>query len=299
MKPTREAVISTPDESIQVLAIDPESFGCPFHYHAEYEVAWISHGQGIRIVGDNVSAFGPGDLCLIGPNLPHIYRAEPGSYPSAVVIHFSSEFVARLESSFHEARPLATFCRRMKNGLVFHHHHRPDSWFGQQFANLSVARGMRRLLIFLELLHDLMETGASEAASPGYLFTPPVDSSEQIVRACEYILSHSQDPIEHEEIAARAGMSPSAFSRHFKRVTGLTCTQFINRVRLGHASRLLQEETDAMSIAEIAFASGFENLSNFNRRFRERYGRSPRDYRRLCADGNRVSELAPVGVDGG
>jgi AraC-like DNA-binding protein len=75
------------------------------------------------------------------------------------------------------------------------------------------------------------------------------------------------------------GLSPSAFSRLFRRTTGMTFTQFLNRVRLGQAARLLQE-TDHV-ISEIAINSGFENLSNFNRRFRERYGRSPREYRKL------------------
>ena len=72
-------------------------------------------------------------------------------------------------------------------------------------------------------------------------------------------------------------MSPSAFSRYFKRVMGKTFSRFVNELRIGQACRALLE-TDR-PIAEIAYDCGFNNLSNFNRRFRELRGVSPRQFR--------------------
>ena len=66
-------------------------------------------------------------------------------------------------------------------------------------------------------------------------------------------------------------------SRYFSRMTGRTVSEFVNEVRIGHARRMLIE-TDR-TIAEVAFANGFESLSNFNRRFRDIAGTSPREFR--------------------
>jgi AraC-like DNA-binding protein len=114
-------------------------------------------------------------------------------------------------------------------------------------------------------------------ASPGYVGRSTAQDSERMQVACRYILEHFSDEISHRELAARVHLAPVSYCRLFKKVTRKTCTAFINEIRLGHACRLLMESED--SITEIAFACGFRNLSNFNRRFKERYGVSPRAYR--------------------
>jgi AraC-like DNA-binding protein len=147
--------------------------------------------------------------------------------------------------------------------------------------------GWARLRGLLDVLALLATMKGRAAASSGYVLIPESTLSKAVSQACEVILNHFREPLSHSRLAAAAGLSPSAFSRQFKQATRLNYSQFLNRVRLGHASRLLQE-TDR-GIATIAFDSGFENLSNFNRRFRERYGSSPKEYRTLVR-GNRVSE---------
>jgi AraC-like DNA-binding protein len=72
-------------------------------------------------------------------------------------------------------------------------------------------------------------------------------------------------------------MHPSAFSRFFKNGTQRTVTDYVNELRIGLASRLLLETE--LSILEICLRSGYENASNFNRRFREYRGMTPREFR--------------------
>jgi transcriptional regulator GlxA family with amidase domain len=76
-----------------------------------------------------------------------------------------------------------------------------------------------------------------------------------------------------DEVLHLAGMSKASFAREFRRYTGCTFTDFLNRVRLDHARRLLL--SSAESIASIAYAAGFNNLSHFNRFYRRAYGRPP------------------------
>jgi AraC-like DNA-binding protein len=138
--------------------------------------------------------------------------------------------------------------------------------------------GLPRLIRLLEVLDLLARSGNSRLlSSPG--FTPQLDpfAGGRINAAHQYVFRNFTGHIDHGEMARNAAMSASAFSRYFRRMTGRTVSEFVNEVRIGHARRMLIE-TDK-TVSEVAFASGFESLSNFNRRFREIAGISPREYR--------------------
>jgi AraC-like DNA-binding protein len=79
-------------------------------------------------------------------------------------------------------------------------------------------------------------------------------------------------------LARRAGLGPYRFLRAFKAATGTTPHQFLLRLRLRNAARLLLETQDA--VTEIAYASGFNDLSNFIHAFRSEFGASPREWRK-------------------
>lgn len=84
----------------------------------------------------------------------------------------------------------------------------------------------------------------------------------------EYINAHYQEEIRLGQLAAMVGMTDVSFSRFFKLRTGKNLSDYIIDIRLGFASRLLVDST--MSIAEICYECGFNNLSNFNRIFKRR-----------------------------
>ncbi len=73
-------------------------------------------------------------------------------------------------------------------------------------------------------------------------------------------------------------MSRESFCRFFKRATGQPLFSFVNRVRISHACSLLIDST--MNISETCYASGFNNLSNFNLKFKAIKGISPSQFRR-------------------
>ena len=80
-------------------------------------------------------------------------------------------------------------------------------------------------------------------------------------------------------LAERVGLDLPRFSRAFKQVTGITCTDYIATERIRVAKRLLTK--DDLLIKEIAYKVGFESANYFTRKFREMEGRSPSSYRRL------------------
>lgn len=112
--------------------------------------------------------------------------------------------------------------------------------------------------------------------------TPTTRRDERrITDAIRLIERSAHDPIPLTDLAARVAMSPYHFLRTFRSVVGLTPHQFVLRTRLHEAAVSLRRSDD--SISAIAFASGFNDLSTFNRRFRRFMGVSPSAYRTRAA----------------
>lgn len=137
---------------------------------------------------------------------------------------------------------------------------------------------MRHWRLFVELAECLIDAVPLRTlAKPGFVNAFGDARGGRMESVCHYILNHFHEDLSHRELAKRFHMPPASFSRLFKRATRKTFQEFLSEVRLGHACRQL-DDFDA-SVTEIAFASGLRNLSNFNRRFKQAYGCSPRSYR--------------------
>ena len=97
---------------------------------------------------------------------------------------------------------------------------------------------------------------------------------------------HYSHPITLLDVAKKINMAESAFSRYFKSKTGINFIDSLIHIRLGHASRLLIDTN--MSVAEIAYECGFNNISNFNRIFKKKKGCTPKTFKETFAGGVRV-----------
>jgi transcriptional regulator GlxA family with amidase domain len=93
----------------------------------------------------------------------------------------------------------------------------------------------------------------------------------------QYLNQNFDKVITLAEVSKLSNMSEAAFRRFFRAKTGMTFIDSLNEIRLGHASRMLIDTTQ--SIAEIAYNSGFNNISNFNRIFKKKKGTTPKEFR--------------------
>jgi AraC-like DNA-binding protein len=135
--------------------------------------------------------------------------------------------------------------------------------------------GIRRIQEFLSILDSLAQSRKYRfLASEGFLETADGWRDKRITKTCQYVFDHLAENISLKDVARIAGMNPQSFCRFFRKMTGQALFSFVNRTRIGHACALLID-TD-VNISEACYASGFNNLSNFNRRFREIKGTSPR-----------------------
>lgn len=284
MRPLLEKVSSPSHRSFHAFDYVRPVFECPLHFHPECELTHIVASRGLRFTGDHIDRFGPGDLVLFGPNLPHSYTNDPPTrrrgQPAAHsrVIQFASDSLGGLLQLAPEFAPIRRLLDRAARGLRFTGAARSaalallDAFFA--------APAPDRIPIFLQILLRLARSRDAQAlAGESYrAHTPSLGEDVRIGRVCAHLNRHFAQPIYLAQAAKLAHLSTSAFCRFFRRSTGKTFTAFVNEVRLSHACRMLQEET--LGITEICFRCGFDNVANFNRQFRRLHAMSPGEYRR-------------------
>ena len=279
MKANLEPLLHRPDSSWGSKRVRLPAFNHPYHFHPEIEITFIAESNGTRVVGDHIGSFQAGELYLLGANLPHVFRntVPPKRRAEAEVLHFPRGPKSGFLEAMPEMKAFAQLLDRSNAGLLFDP--QTSGQGGLLLRRIRQTRGVRRLAAFFELAATLLESPEPRVLASAGGSTPSrqTTGSERIHRVCNAILEKFTDDLCHREMAKIAHMAPASFSRLFLRTTRKTFTQFVTEVRLGHACRLLRESDN--TVADIAFASGFNNLAHFNRQFRHYHHHSPREYR--------------------
>ena len=259
---------------------------CRWHAHEEYELHLVLKTSGKVFVGDYVGQFSPGSLFLTGPNLPHNWVTEESSSDVVplrdMLIQFNHNTLKKAFEAFPELVELDHLLESSRSGIEFKNY---DPELAKK--NLELIRdsqGMNRLMHFLNFLQELNEWPEKVTLSLTKL-NPSLSSSSQhrINEVVNYVIDNYKNNISLVEAAKIANMSESAFSRYFMKTTGNRFSEFVSRIRLGRACVMLYE-TDK-NISTIAFASGYNNLANFNRQFVKLKGMTPREYRKTAYKG--------------
>ena len=279
MKKIREKVDPDHAASFRCFVRSVNAFDFEWHDHSACELTLILSGCGQRYVADSLERYAPGDLVLLGPNVPHTWASDPRppTDQRAVVIQFETHFLGRSFWLAPEWQPVRRMIDRAARGLAFEQ----ATAVQETVTALPEAEPAARLLGLLEALVALSERPARPLASARSRGQLSASVAHRLDKVCGYLSTHFSEPIQQKQVADLAGMHPAAFSRFFKRATGRTMSQHVTALRLDHAARLLAE-TD-LSVLEVAAESGFENLSYFHRLFRQSHGHSPRRYRLQAA----------------
>jgi AraC-like DNA-binding protein len=261
-----------------------------WHYHPEFELTLIVESSGQRLVGDGVSDYGPGDLVLLGPNLPHSWRSTSSEFSSkaachrAIVIQFREDFLGESFFKLEEMESVVRLLKRSASGLAFGHSSNSRS-IAQRLPDFPSLPPSRRIVRLLDVLLDLAEEKDVKVLSTDRVRPMcRVEDQRRIERICKFLNDKFDQELDYRAVARNVHMDQASLCRFFKRATGRTMTTYVNELRVGAAAQLLTE-TD-LSILEIAFKVGFGNYSNFNRQFKRIKGYGPRTLRQqFLADG--------------
>lgn len=277
MQPTLESIQFAEHESLTVHRFRRDGFPFVWHLHPELELTLIVDGAGQRYVGDSVEEFGPGDLVLLGGNLPHTWHAPVtgGDSCASVVVFFNASTVPDLP----EMQPIRRLIARADRGLAFTRN--ASDQLASMMGSLVDADPFERWRRFIGVMHHLSGASAEGLSSSVFERRLAPHDSEQIDRVCEWVAAHLDGELRQADAARLVGRTPSSFARFFKRLMGQTFVDYVVQLRIGRACRRLIE-TDA-SITSICYEVGFGNLSYFNRCFRRHRGVTPREYRRAFA----------------
>lgn len=251
-----------------------------WHYHEEYELHLIVETTGKVFVGDYIGRFEPGHLVLTGPRLPHNWISselpEQGVPVRDMALQFSDEPLRQASTHLPELREALPLLERAKHGIEF------MGMSEQAYEGIMKIRqsaGLQRFSEFVALLSLLTRHQDYRLLSNVQLQSFDDDVSlRQISEVVDYITANYANQFALIDIAKRVGMSESRFSRYFRRATGNTFTDFVNRLRVNRACQLLME-TDQY-VSTICYNVGFNNIANFNRRFMELKGMTPSDFRK-------------------
>lgn len=256
-------------------------FTYPLHSHKEFELNYIEKASGIRrIVGDSVEIIDDYDLVLItGEQLEHAWEQYdcPPKQMREITIQFSSDLFLGNSLQKNQFNSINKMLERAQKGLVF-----PMSAIMKVYPLLdslvSEKEGFFSVIKFMTILYELsLFEDARTLSSSSFAKIQIQSDSRRVKKIQEYIDKQYREEIRLNTLADMVGMTPVAFSRFFKLRTGKNLSEYIIDIRLGYAARLLVDST--MTIAEICYDCGFNNLSNFNRIFKKKKNCSPKIFR--------------------
>jgi len=285
MKELLEQIKLNPEESFFIGIFQDHIDQSTWHYHQEFELSFITEGSGKRIVGDSVEHFYPGDLIFIGPRIPHVWFSESSSLKQHSGRTLESVYLLFNQSILPEG--LTTLPEFKYVNRAIHYSERGLRITGETLNQVSrimlqlpYLSTMKRLMYFYEIMDMIgMSDSFSYLASAEYVKTKFYPSNSRVKSIHEYLMKNYHEEVTLEQIAGLVHMAPASVSRFFKSATGLTLFEYLNKIKIELARQLLLN-TD-LSVVDISYDCGFNNLSHFNKQFKKFSQVSPRQFRKL------------------
>lgn len=282
MKAILQKVPVSSETSFAIQTFRSPYFDTPWHFHPECELVLVIQGTGKRFVGDHIGHFEPGDLVLLGPNLPHWYRNDAAYYEKnpalevrSLVIQFTKNFLGATFLELPETTPIRKLLEKSVMGIEISGTTRKE--ITRRIYHIQDLNGMERLLYLISILNTIANSEDINTLSGREVFDVNTNDTERINNIYEYVMRNFIRPIKLSEIAGIVNMCPSTFCRYFKKRTRKNFTAFLNEIRIGHACKMLIGND--YSITEICFMSGYNNVAFFNRQFKAIKKRTPKEFR--------------------
>ncbi|MBP5324851.1 MAG: AraC family transcriptional regulator [Pseudobutyrivibrio sp.] len=254
----------------------------PLHWHEDTEFIYIKKGKGIIVIDGQEHIVEAGDIAFILPGRVHgIYQYEDSSIEYENIL-FDTKMFSSTTDDFYDTFLLPFFENTVEIPHIFHRgvtgyesikkyldandnisSHREGAW------GLAIKGNMYLLLFNLVTLYE-EKIDIAESKR--------IDKLKPVIKHVEL---HYSQQMTVADMAKLAGFSESHFMRFFKDVFGVSFITYLNDYRLSMAARLLLSTEE--NILTISQQVGFENLSHFNRCFKKKYNKTPREYMKAPA----------------
>jgi len=253
-------------------------FDFPIHFHPEYELNFIQNGKGVRrVIGDNLEEIGDIELVLVGPNLTHGWELHKCKNDKIheITLHIQEDLFCNKLLSRSIFKSIESMLQNSLHGILFSkktsHEVKP------RLVNLALLDGIDYFLELTSIFNFLASSKGQKLLSTNVSYNQDFENSDRIKIVHEYVQENSSRKISLEEISELINMTPVSFNRFIKKRVGRTFITYINDTRISNASRMLIQSD--LSIGEIGYSCGFNNIANFNRIFKKSKSCTPSEYR--------------------
>jgi AraC-like DNA-binding protein len=268
-------------QSFLARKFDQWEFDSPYHFHPEYELTYITKGNGKRYVGTHMENFVTGDLVLLGPNLPHCWKLDnidQSPNAGAIVLQFNANFLGDGFFDKPELQDINKLFKKSVSGISFH-------GATQATVNkklMALVNEDDKFTMMIKLLQILQQLAISNECTlldqNQSIAERTIAEQERINPVFAYLVENFRQQVSLDKASAIANMTPNAFCKYFKKITRKTFMETIIEYRLNYATQQLVQ-TDK-PISEISFESGFGDVSHFYKMFKVKMGLSPLNYRK-------------------
>lgn len=245
------------------------------HSHDYYELFYVKQGLCHFFVNNQVCPLSAGDFLLIPPHIMHYNQ-----YP-AQSTRYNIYFYRRDLIEDRTVNPIM-----ISNWLKLGVWHTPgahrsiiESTLESMVSDEKLNDNLTKDLVWLKLNQLLLYTTRYCIRKPPEHPESELRENDPVIEdATQYIATHFNQPITLEKLAKKAGLSPTYFSKKFRKSTGTGLKEFIIYVRLQNAA--LELKSTRHSITDVALNCGFNDSNYFKDSFKKMFGMPPREYRK-------------------
>lgn len=248
-----------------------------WHLHPEYEIVYVEAIGGPRHVGEHFSKYEESDLVFIGPNIPHL-NFDYGVHTNCeqIVIQMKENFLGEHFFNTPEISSIKDLFKKACYGLSFNR----ETKFkvAKELKKLQDLNRFDQLVSLLQILqilataNDIVFLNATPAANKAF-----EKHQQRMSFIYKYVEENYNSKIDVNHLAQDVNLTTAAFCRYFKKQTKLTFTDFINQYRINEAKNMLLQDKN---ITETCYATGFEQLSYFNKIFKKLVGQNPSSFKK-------------------
>ncbi len=255
-----------------------DTFYEKLHQHKEIQISLVLSGEGTFVIGDCVGDYKANDIFVIGENLPHVFKRDHNSEieTEMISIFFSKNCFGENFFELPEFDHFQLFLNDAVLGLKVQSNKEKLITAISKIKNDSK---FDQFLNFMNILNLISRAEIKKLSSLINLKKYAGNEGKRMSDIFQYTMDNFHKEISLHDVAYIANMTPNAFCRYFKQRTTKTFVNFLIDIRIGNACKLLAKNND-LSITEISYKSGFNNLANFNRKFKALKGITPSEYRR-------------------
>lgn len=263
--------------------------GVGVHFHTFYKVTFVKYGAGSYMIDGKVYDIRPGDIILVGINVPHKPSFESGELYDRYTLYISAAMLEAFD--IPECHIYELFSS--ESGCVI----RPDEKEADRFANIleridtetRSSSYASRLAARILVIRFLIEAGRCREDSS--LDVPlRLSEDDKMLKILRYINENLTENISIADIASHFYISKYHMMRSFKDAFGCPMHEYIVNRRLTKAREMILK---GIAPADACYACGYGSYSAFARAYNDKYGMSPRQTIKESADYGALSEFLP------